>query len=107
MVPRPRSAPKDATIPASAFARCRSARPWWHAWSPITICVSVGRWARRRHGRSPGPEWSGPKVVDNHQRVEAVLAAFAAGGGGGVTDDAEPAHQGGLCVRTLACAPKK
>ena len=28
---RPRSAPRGATIPASAFARCRSARPWWHA----------------------------------------------------------------------------
>src|SRR5262245_38881768 len=107
MVPRPRSAPRDATIPASAFARCRSARPWWHAWSPITICVSVGRWARRRHGRSPGPEWSGPKVVDNHQRVEAVLAAFAAGGVVVVTDDDDRENEGDLFVAASLCTPEK
>src|SRR5215475_3852364 len=107
MVPRPRSAPSDATIPASAFARCRSARPWWHAWSPITICVSVGRWARRRHGRSPGPEWSGPKVVDNHQRVEAVLAAFAAGGVVVVTDDDDRENEGDLFVGASLCTPEK
>ena len=29
--PRPRSAPRAATTPASAFAPCRSARPWWRA----------------------------------------------------------------------------
>src|SRR5215471_18733628 len=107
MEPRPRSAPRDATIPASAFARCRSARPWWHAWSPITICVSVGRWARRRHGRSPGPEWSGAKVLDNHQRVEAVLAAFAAGGIVVVTDDDDRENEGDLFVAASLCTPEK
>src|SRR5215831_14026524 len=107
MVPRPRSAPRDATIPASAFARCRSARLWWHAWSPITICVSVGRWAKRRHGRSPGPEWSGAKVADNHQRVEAVLAAFAAGGIVVVTDDDDRENEGDLFVAASLCTPEK
>ena len=28
---RPRSSPRAGTTPASAFAQCRSARPWWHA----------------------------------------------------------------------------
>src|SRR5262244_3238446 len=107
MVPRPRSAPRDATIPASVFARCRSARPWWHAWSPITICVSVGRWARRRHGRSPEPEWSGAKVADNHQRVEAMLAAFAAGGIVVVTDDDDRENEGDLFVAASLGTPEK
>ena len=49
-------APKAATTPASASARCRSARPWWRACSPITICVIAGRWASRPHGRSPAPD---------------------------------------------------
>ena len=40
--------------PASASARCRSAKRWWRASSPITICVTGARSARARagHGRS-------------------------------------------------------
>ena len=49
---RPRSPPRAATTPASASARCRSARPWWPACSPTIICAIAGRSARRRPGRS-------------------------------------------------------
>src|SRR5262249_55182854 len=73
----------------------------------ITICVSGGRWAKRQHGRSPGPEWSGAKVADNHQRVEAVLAAFAAGGIGGVTGYEHPGDEVGLFVAASLCTPEK
>ena len=50
-VARPRSRPRAATTPASASAPCRSARPWWRAWSPIIICAIAARSARRRLGR--------------------------------------------------------
>ncbi len=40
---RRRSSPKADTIPASAFARCRSAKPWSPACSPIISCVTARR----------------------------------------------------------------
>jgi 3,4-dihydroxy 2-butanone 4-phosphate synthase / GTP cyclohydrolase II len=50
-------------------------------------------------------EW--PKVLDNHQRVEAVLAAFAAGGIVVVTDDDDRENEGDLFVAASLCTPEK
>src|SRR6266436_2959877 len=107
MVPRPTSAPKGGTTLVSAFVRCRSARRGWHASSPTTIYVSAGKSAKRRHGRSPVPEWSEPDVLGNHQRVEAVLAAFAAGGIVVVSDDDDRENEGDLFVAASLCTPEK
>src|SRR5262249_33660296 len=74
---------------------------------PITICVSAGRWAKRRHGRSPVSERSEPTVLDNYQRVEAVLTAFAAGGIVVVTDDDDRENEGDLFVAASQCTPEK
>src|SRR3954451_18145296 len=94
-------------IPASGFARCRSARPWWRAWSPITICVSAGRWVSRPRGRSLAPERRSEKVLDSYQRVESVLAAFAAGEIVVVTDDDDRENEGDLFVAASLCTPEK
>src|SRR6266436_3593895 len=107
MVPRPTSAPKGGTTLVSAFVRCRSARRWWHASSPTTIYVSAGKSAKRRYGRSPVPEWSEPDVLGNHQRVELVLAAFAAGGIVVVSDDDDRENEGDLFVAASLCTPEK
>src|SRR5262245_50607984 len=50
-------------------------------------------------------EWA--KVVDDHQRVEAVLAAFAAGGIVVVTDDDDRENEGDLFVAASLCTPEK
>ena len=44
--------PRAATTRASASARCRSAKRWWRACSPIIICAIAARSAIRRLGRS-------------------------------------------------------
>ena len=55
----------------------------------------------------PGLNGVGPKVLDNHQRVEAVLAAFAAGGIVVVTDDDDRENEGDLFVAASLCTPEK
>ena len=46
-------------------------------------------------------------MLDNHQRVEAVLAAFAAGGIVVVTDDNDRENEGDLFVAASLCTPEK
>ena len=46
-------------------------------------------------------------MADNHQRVEAVLAAFAAGGIVVVTDDDDRENEGDLFVAASLCTPEK
>ena len=55
----------------------------------------------------PGLNGVGQKVLDNHQRVEAVLAAFAAGGIVVVTDDDDRENEGDLFVAASLCTPEK
>ena len=50
---------------------------------------------------------SEPNVGGNHQRVEAVLAAFAAGGIVVVTDDDDRENEGDLFVAASHCTPDK
>ena len=46
-------------------------------------------------------------MLDNYQRVEAVLAAFAAGGIVVVTDDDDRENEGDLFVAASQCTPEK
>ncbi len=47
----PKSRRPAATIRVSASAPCRSAKPWWRASLPITICAIAAKSARRPLGR--------------------------------------------------------
>src|SRR6185295_15101467 len=95
------------TTPASASAPCRSARPWWRASSPITICASVGRSARPRSGRSPNRTSRKIAMLDSHQRIAAVVEAFGRGELVVVTDDDDRENEGDLFVAAAACTPEK
>src|SRR4029453_2442803 len=50
---------------------------------------------------------SNEKVLDSYQRVESVLAAFAAGGIVVVTDDDDRENEGDLFVAASLCTPEK
>src|SRR5258705_13998443 len=113
MATRPRSAPRAAMIPAWASAQCPSAKPWWHVSSRIIICVSAPRWAQARRGRlSDGAVEGRMKEgifveVETHQRVEAVVAAFAKGEVVVVADDDDRENEGDLFVAASLCTPEK
>src|SRR5213079_3508641 len=55
----------------------------------------------------PVSERSASNVLGNHQRVEAVLTAFAAGGMVVVTDDDDRENEGDLFVAASLCTPEK
>ncbi|TMK20141.1 MAG: 3,4-dihydroxy-2-butanone-4-phosphate synthase [Alphaproteobacteria bacterium] len=72
--------------------------------------LSASAWANGRDAGMavrPGLNGVGQKVLDNHQRVEAVLAAFAAGGIVVVTDDDDRENEGDLFVAASLCTPEK
>src|SRR3989475_2544286 len=72
--------------------------------------LSASAWADGRDAGMavrPGLNGVGQKVLDNHQRVEAVLAAFAAGGIVVVTDDDDRENEGNLFVAASLCTPEK
>src|SRR6478672_3178469 len=72
--------------------------------------LSASAWADGRDAGMavrPGLNGVGQKVLDNHQRVEAVLAAFAAGGIVVVTDDDDRENEGDLFVAASLCTPEK
>src|SRR5438445_2172655 len=72
--------------------------------------LSASAWADGRDAGMavrPGLNGVGQKVLDDHQRVEAVLAAFAAGGIVVVTDDDDRENEGDLFVAASLCTPEK
>src|SRR2546428_10867990 len=72
--------------------------------------LSASAWANGRDAGMavrPGLNGVGQKVLDNHQRVEAVLAAFAAGGIVVVADDDDRENEGDLFVAAAMCTPEK
>src|SRR2546430_330328 len=72
--------------------------------------LSASAWAEGGDaGRAvrPGLNGVGKKVLDAHQRVEAVLAAFAAGGIVVVADDDDRENEGDLFVAASLCTPEK
>ena len=90
--------------PASASARCRSAKPWWPACSPITIYVTAARSALPSNGRSPSE--AEDLLSDNHQRVGDVVDAFKRGEIVVVTDDDDRENEA-ICSSPPRCAPEK
>ena len=114
--PRPRSSPRAATTPASASAPCRSARRWWPACSPITICAIAARSASRR----PGPLRRDATEQAPQRRIEATnersqLPASSTtpsppsprGEIVVVTDDDDRENEGDLFVAASLCTPEK
>src|SRR5437870_5900315 len=72
--------------------------------------LSASAWADGRDAGMavrPGLNGVGQKVLDDHQRVEAVLAAFAAGGIVVVTDDDDRENEGDLFVAASLCTSEK
>ena len=98
--------PRAATIPASASARCRSARRWWRACSPIIICVIAARSARgRRWPFTNPPEPSHEAEFECSRPISAsmqAIAAFARGEIVVVTDDDDRENEGDLFVAAVA-----
>ena len=106
--------PRAATTPASASVRSRSAKRWWRASSRITICVSAGRSARtwsgrlrRRQGRKRHERSDQTHRLRAHQRVAAVIEAFARGEIVVVADDDDRENEGDLFVAASLCTPEK
>src|SRR2546428_4334163 len=72
--------------------------------------LSASAWANGRDAGMavrPGLNGVGQKVLDNHQRVEAVLAAFGAGEIVVVPDDDDRENEGDLFVAASLCTPEK
>src|SRR3989440_809683 len=72
--------------------------------------LSASAWADGRDAGMavrPGLNGVGQKVLDDHQRVEAVVAAFAAGEIVVVTDDDDRENEGDLFVAASRCTPEK
>src|SRR5215468_5620312 len=72
--------------------------------------LSASAWADGRDAGMavrPGLHGVGQKVVDNHQRVEAVVAAFAKGEIVVVADDDDRENEGDLFVAASLCTPEK
>src|SRR4029450_8113680 len=62
--------------------------------------------ARARPGRSRS-RWVEGSVLEMHQRVETVIAAFARGELVVVTDDDDRENEGDLFVAAALCTPEK
>src|SRR5246500_4384831 len=72
--------------------------------------LSASAWADGRDAGMavrPGLNGVGQKVLDDHQRVEEVLAGFAQGEIVVVTDDDDRENEGDLFVAASLCTPEK
>src|SRR6266851_4552987 len=72
--------------------------------------LSASAWANGRDAGMavrPGLNGVGQKVLDDHQRVEAAVAAFAKGEIVVVTDDDDRENEGDLFVAASLCTPEK
>src|SRR5712664_3968640 len=72
--------------------------------------LSASAWANGRDAGMavrPGLNGVGQKVLDDHQHVEAVLAAFGAGEIVVVSDDNDRENEGDLFVAASLCTPEK
>ena len=104
------SRPRAATILASASARCRSGRPWWHVSGRSLSDAS--RPGRRRDGvavqaGADDPPEVVPCPIAYRPRRSLAIKAFAKGEIVVVTDDDDRENEGDLFVAASLCTPEK